>query len=50
MLSRRDFLRMIGAFSIVFTPLNKLFNKLPSAPQGGGTHKGELYEGFVLLA
>lgn len=45
MLSRRDFLKMIGAFSFVLTPLNKLIRKT----QGIGSSDGELYEGFVLL-
>ncbi len=45
MLSRRDFLKMIGAFSFVLTPLNKLIRKT----QGFGSSDEELYEGFVLL-
>lgn len=49
MLSRRDFLRLIGAFGVVLTPLNRLILKIPSVSQGGGSHEGELYEGFVLL-
>lgn len=49
MLSRRDFLKMIGAFSIVFTPLNKLMRKIPSVSKGGELQDGEIYEGFVLL-
>lgn len=49
MLSRRDFLKMLGAFGFVLTPLNKLIRKTSSGLQGGGQSEGELYEGFVLL-
>lgn len=49
MLNRRDFLKIIGAFSFVLTPLNKLIRKIPFDSQGGGLSDGELYEGFVLL-
>lgn len=45
MLSRRDFLKMVGALSFVMTPLNKLIRKT----QNIGSSDGELYEGFVLL-
>ncbi len=48
MLSRRDFIKMIGAFGFVLTPLNKLLRKSSSDLQGGAPD-GELYEGFVLL-
>lgn len=49
MLNRRDFLKMIGAFGFVLTPLNKLLRKSSFGLQGGGSSEGELYEGFVLL-
>jgi hypothetical protein len=49
MLNRRDFLKMIGAFGFVLTPLNKLLRNSSFGLQGGGSSEGELYEGFVLL-
>ncbi|MCL4261041.1 MAG: hypothetical protein KJZ52_10485, partial [Anaerolineales bacterium] len=45
MLNRRDFIKMVGAFSFVLTPLNTLIRKT----QGIDSSDGELYEGFVLL-
>ncbi|MEB2334785.1 MAG: hypothetical protein OZ914_10810 [Anaerolineaceae bacterium] len=47
MLSRHDFLKMIGAFGFVLMPLNKLLRKSTFGLQDKGG--GELYEGFVLL-
>lgn len=49
MLNRRDFIKLIGAFGFVLTPLNKLLRVSSLGSQGEGSPEGELYEGFVLL-
>jgi hypothetical protein len=49
MINRRDFIKLIGMFSVVLTPLNRLISKTSYELQGGSLSKGELFEGFVLL-
>lgn len=49
MLNRRDFIKLIGAFGFVLTPLNKLLRVSSLGSYGEGSPEGELYEGFVLL-
>jgi hypothetical protein len=46
MFNRRDFLKMVGAFSVVLIPLKKLVGE---ASYGSSISEGELYNGFVLL-
>lgn len=50
MLNRRDFIKLIGAFGFVLTPMNKLLRESSLGSQSGGSPRGELYEGFVLLS
>lgn len=50
MLSRRDFLKMLGAMgAAMLIPFDKIAHALPRSVKQEGMSDGEVYEGFVLL-
>jgi hypothetical protein len=50
MFNRRDVLKMIGSLgAFIFTPLNKIVNRLPTNLLNDDLSTGELYSGFLLL-
>jgi hypothetical protein len=49
MLSRRDFIKMIGSFAVILTPINRLLRQTDSSLQIEEPPDGELFAGFLLL-